>query len=279
MTHLRDRQGASVGLVVAVRDLAEVTSLRTHLELSDRLAAVGQLAAGIAHEINNPLAFVRANLGALREDWQQLAISWAKRRDAEEGAAPACLAEGEALIEESIEGVDRAAAIVREVRSLSHAGGGSGQRIELNALLEGVLRLASPQLSDRIVVETRFGPEAHLLCAPQELQQVFLNLVLNAAQAIDDRGSIRVASERSASGVAVQIEDDGCGIPPELMERIFDPFFTTKAVGEGTGLGLGIAYEIVRRHAGDIQVSSQPGQGACFRVTLPLDVDTLAPSS
>jgi signal transduction histidine kinase len=279
ITPLRDRQGASAGRVVVVRDLAEVTSLRHHLELSGRLAAVGQLAAGIAHEINNPLAFVRANLGALRQDWQELSVAWEKRDDATLGTPPACLVEGEELIDESIEGVDRAAAIVREVRSLSHASGGTPQRAGLNSLLEGVLRLASPQLRDRITVETRFGPEVHLLCAPQELQQVFLNLVLNAAQAIDERGSILVATEREASGVAVTVEDDGCGIAPGVMERIFDPFFTTKAVGEGTGLGLGIAYEIVRRHGGDIQVTSGPGRGARFCVTLPLEVDTLAPSS
>jgi len=278
ISRLSDRLGAVVGKVVVVRDLVEVTSLRNHLELSGRLAAVGQLAAGIAHEINNPLAFVRANLGALRQDWQALAIDWEKRQLAGEEQLPLCLAEGEELIEESIDGVDRAAAIVREVRSLSHANGATRQRAELNALLDGVLRLAGPQIRDRIAVETRFGPELHVLCAPQELQQVFLNLVLNAAQAIEERGVIRVTSEREGDEVAVEIEDDGCGIAPDVMERIFDPFFTTKAVGEGTGLGLGIAYEILRRHGGDIRVTSDPGRGSRFRVTLPLEVDTLGPS-
>jgi signal transduction histidine kinase len=278
-TRMRDRRGASVGVVLAVRDLAEVTSLRNRLELSGRLAAVGQLAAGIAHEINNPLAYVRANLGALRQDWQALGVAWEKRDAEPAGPPPACFTEGEELIDESIAGVDRAAAIVREVRSLSHASGAAHQPAALNALLEGVLRLASPELRDRIRVETRFGPEVRLHCAPQELQQVFLNLVLNAAQAIEGHGTIRVASELTGAGVAVRVEDDGCGIPAELLDRIFDPFFTTKAVGEGTGLGLGIAYEIVRRHRGEIGVSSEPGRGACFRVTLPLDVDTLVASS
>ena len=161
------------------------------------------------------------------------------------------------------------------MRSLSHAGGGSLQRADLHSLLDGVLRVASPQLRGRVDVRTDYGTPVHLLCAPQELQQVFLNLVLNAAQAIHGEGKITVSSEMDGTRVEIRVEDDGCGIEPEVIERIFDPFFTTKAVGEGTGLGLGIAYEIVRRHGGDILVSSEPGRGSCFRVTLPVGADTI----
>ena len=270
---LRDLRGEPLGFALVVRDQAEVVSLRNRLELSGRLAAVGQLAAGIAHEINNPLAFVRSNLGVLRMNWQSLGEELQKSQAAEE--AYATLAESEELIDESIEGVDRAVSIVREVRSLSHTGGGSLQRADLHSLLDGVLRVASPQLRGRVDVRTDYGTPVHLLCAPQELQQVFLNLVLNAAQAIHGEGKITVSSEMDGTRVEIRVEDDGCGIEPEVIERIFDPFFTTKAVGEGTGLGLGIAYEIVRRHGGDILVSSEPGRGSCFRVTLPVGADTI----
>jgi signal transduction histidine kinase len=139
--------------------------------------------------------------------------------------------------------------------------------------------MAAPQLRERIRVERRFGAVASLRCAPQELQQVFLNLVLNAAQAIGERGTIRVATEQTGTSLVVHVEDDGCGIAPEHVERIFDPFFTTKAVGEGSGLGLGIAHGIVRSHGGEIRVESTPGRGSRFSVHLPIDADTLAVAS
>jgi signal transduction histidine kinase len=274
-TALRDRQGESIGLVVVVRDLAEIVSLRSRLVLSGRLAAVGELAAGIAHEINNPLAFVRSNLGVLRRNSDALAIELEKA-----GAAPQAdeiLAESEELIDECLEGVDRAAAIIRDVRGLSHGGGQQRERADLGMLLDGVLRLARPQLGTGVRLEKVHRDVPRVLCAPQELQQVFLNLVLNAVQAIEGEGTIRVSTGRDGGGVFVDVEDDGTGIPPELIERIFDPFFTTKPVGKGSGLGLGIAHEIVRRHGGEISVFSEPGRGSRFRVRLPLDADTLDP--
>jgi two-component system NtrC family sensor kinase len=116
-----------------------------------------------------------------------------------------------------------------------------------------------------------------LSCAPQELQQVFLNLVMNAAQAIDEDGEIRVKTRTMDDFILVYVEDDGRGIPPEMVRRIFDPFFTTKAVGEGTGLGLGIAFEIVRKHGGEIGVESEPGEGTVFCVRLPIHADRMEP--
>ncbi len=271
---LRDKQGSPLGLVLVARDIAEVVSLRDRLLLSGRLAAVGELAAGIAHEINNPLAFVRANLSLLRQHWGSLAVLLEKAGAGD--AAAELLAEGEELVDESLEGVHRAASIVRDVRGLAHGGGGRRELAELQALVDGVLRMVAPQLRERIRVERRFAAIAPLRCAPQELQQVFLNLVLNAAQAIGERGTIRVATEQVDGSVVVHVEDDGCGIAPEHLDRIFDPFFTTKAVGEGSGLGLGIAHGIVRSHGGEIRVASLPGRGSRFSVHLPIDADTLA---
>jgi signal transduction histidine kinase len=270
---LRDRLRFPVGLVVVIRDLNEVEGLRDRLLLSGRLAAVGELAAGIAHEINNPLAFVRANVGLLRQHWLTLGdrLDKAGIRSQSESL----LSEGEELIEESIEGVDRAAAIVRDVRGLAHGGKRERTDSDLNVLLEGVLRIAAPQLRGRIEVETDFREVPCVFGAPQELQQVFLNLILNASQAIEERGTVKISTEQKGDMVIAHIEDDGCGISPEIRDRIFDPFFTTKAVGEGTGLGLGIAYGIVKNHGGDITIESDGGRGTCFSVHLPAVMDTL----
>ena len=270
---LSDRQGSPIGIVLVARDLRELEALRGRLLISGRLAAVGELAAGIAHEINNPLAYVRANLSLLRQHWESLGSELEKS-----GASGSCdelIAEGAEMIDESLEGVDRASAIVRDVKGLAHAGRGERSMADLNELLDGVLRMAAPQLRVAAVVEKDYGLLPLIACVPQELQQVFLNLILNASQAIANRGTIRVRTEAQNRSVMVWIEDDGCGIEADLIDRIFDPFFTTKPVGEGTGLGLGIAHEIVRKHGGEITIDSKPGRGSVFGVRLPVRADTL----
>lgn len=272
---LCDRRGSPLGLVLVLRDLTEVAALRDRLLLSGRLAAVGELAAGIAHEINNPLAFVRANLSMLRQHWGSLAVELEKA-----GASDACaalVAEGEEIVDESLEGVNRAVAIVRDVRGLARGGSERCELSDLHALVDGVLRMAAPQLRERIRIERSYGAIHPVRGAPQELQQVFLNLVLNAAQAIGEAGTIRIATEIEDDCVVVHVEDDGCGIASEHLERVFDPFFTTKPVGEGSGLGLGIAHGIVRSHGGEICVESRIGGGSRFSVHLPIAADTLAP--
>jgi two-component system, NtrC family, sensor kinase len=249
----------------AVPDLRELADLRRQLVTSARLAAVGELAAGIAHEINNPLAFVRANLSQLEEIWKELRPLLADPARAQR------LRDVDALVEESIEGVDRAAEIVRSVRSFTHVGSASREPTELRPLLEDVLHVASAQLRSRVDVLREFDAALpRVVCAPQQLRQVFLNLIVNAAQAVDAGGHLLVATRREGDHVIVSVADDGCGIPPELIDRIFDPFFTTKPVGVGTGLGLGIAHQIVSSHGGEIQVESAPGSGTVFRVRLPI---------
>jgi PAS domain S-box-containing protein len=263
---LRDKRQNPIGLVLVARDLREVASLRSRLVVSDRLAAVGQLAAGIAHEINNPVAFVRANLGALAELLEAVGSKLPAQLEEELGAS---LGEGRELIDESLDGVDRVAAIVRDVKGFSHAGEVGPQRVELNPLLDSVLRVSAPQLPAGCCVERDYGEVPPVRGAPQELKQVFLNLVINAGQAIRGGEGIRITTRREAERVVVLLRDEGCGIPPERIERVFDPFFTTKPVGEGTGLGLSISYQIVHSHGGHISVESEPGCGTCFRVELP----------
>jgi signal transduction histidine kinase len=259
---LRDKQGALLGLVLVVRDLRELAALRSQLLTSARLAAVGELAAGIAHEINNPLAYIGANLRALREQWSTLA-------SAEKGSAVELFDEGASMLDDALEGVDRAAAIVRDVRAFSHVGSDALERFDPNLVLDRVLRVAAPHLRHRVRVVRRFGDVGAIEGARREIEQVFLNLVVNAAQAIEGAGELRVATQLNGREIEIRIADDGRGIAPENLERIFDPFFTTKPAGEGTGLGLSISHEIVRRHGGRIQVTSVPGRGTEFTLTLP----------
>lgn len=271
-TRIFDRSGQDLGRVMIVADLREVVDLRNRLVTSGRLAAVGELAAGIAHEINNPLTYVRANLSMLHNEWGALRKALADGSMAND-QLEATLAESEELIDESLEGVDRAAAIVRDVKSFSHAGRDGWEHTDLDPLLDSVLRVAAPQMGEAIEVKREYGTVPTILCAPQELKQVFLNLVVNASQAMHSGGAITVSSAVEEDHVVVSVKDEGCGIEPDDLARIFDPFFTTKAVGEGTGLGLALAYEIVRRHSGEVSVDSSPGEGTRFDVRFPIDVE------
>jgi PAS domain S-box-containing protein len=266
-SRLHDKRGLVVGVVVVVHDLREVVGLRRHLVTSGRLAAVGELAAGIAHEINNPMAFVRANLTQLRSAWEELGKHLPR-----EAAEPARMLHDEMfeLLDDSIEGVERTTSIVRDVRSFAHGGNGERESVDLNELLEQVLRIAAPQLRHRANLVRTFEKVPPVWAAAQELKQVFLNLVVNAGQALESEGTVEVTTRRTRDGVAVTVRDDGCGIPAEHQDRIFDPFFTTKPVGEGTGLGLAISHQILRAHGAEIQLTSEPEMGTTFTVHLPI---------
>jgi signal transduction histidine kinase len=264
----RDRVGGPSELVVIVRDVREVVALRGRLLTSGRMAAVGELAAGIAHELNNPIAYVRANLSVLREHVQTLCKELETSPLAPK-LAPV-LAEAEEIVDESLEGMDRAAGIVRDVREFSHAGSDERSSVDLCDLVEQSIRVARLQLPRQAQVERTLEDLPPVACEPQRIKQVFLNLLVNAAQAVGEGGRIRVSGAASDRGVELVFDDDGCGIAPAHLERIFDPFFTTKPVGIGTGLGLAIAFRIVEEHGG--RISAEPGEeaGTRFRVWLPL---------
>jgi PAS domain S-box-containing protein len=272
---LRNDKDEVIGCVIAVRDLREVVTLRNRLVTSGRLAAVGELAAGIAHEINNPITFVRANLMQLSKDWNHL-LAASKQLDSHVDL-DSLFCEGEEMLEESVEGIDRIASIVRDVGAISHAGVGNSQLVNVNELLENAVNVAT--LSFSVTVERCYSDIPRVRGAPQQLKQVFLNLLLNAFQAIGDFGNIRLVTDFGYGDVEIRIEDDGCGIPEEAMERIFDPFFTTRPVGEGTGLGLALCYQIVRNHGGEISVRSRVGVGTSFRVRFPRAPEDLAESA
>jgi signal transduction histidine kinase len=271
-SQLTDRSGFPIGVVLVVRDMREVAALRQRLVISGRLAAVGELAAGIAHEINNPMAYVRSNLGTLHQHWQTLTQGMAKAESpgsVGEASLAELVAEGEELIEESLGGVDRVARIVRDVKSVSHVSAMERESADPNLLIERVLRVASTELRDRTRVQTHLGELAPVSCAPQEIEQVLLNLVLNAHQAMEGSGRICISTAMEGAEVVVYVADDGPGIGADDQARIFDPFFTTKPQGEGTGLGLSISYQIVRQHGGEITVTSEPPHGTTFCVRLP----------
>jgi PAS domain S-box-containing protein len=266
-----DHHGERLGDVVVVHDLREVVALRDRLLLSARLAAVGELAAGIAHEINNPLAFARSNLGLLQQHWRRIA----KEQGLQASGHPlrGLVEEGEDILCESLEGIDRAAGIVRDVRELSHSGSSERQLVDVRALLDRVVRVATPQLGDAIRIERAYGGPSLVLVSPQRMGQVFLNLVVNAIQAVGESGVIEIETGREGDRVVVRVRDDGCGIAADQQHRIFDPFFTTKSIGEGTGLGLSISYEIVRSENGELSASSEPGAGTTMTVSLPASDD------
>jgi signal transduction histidine kinase len=261
---LRDEKGDLIGRVLALRDLSEVSALRNRLVTSGRLAAVGELAAGIAQEIDEPVTVVRANLRELRDHWRTLAAGIDPR---DERVAP-LLVEGADLIDESGEGVERVAVIVKEVGAFSQSNLDEPQLANVNDLLENAVNVAA--LSFSIVVERCYAELPPVRCDAQQLRQVFLNLLLNALQAVGDFGVIRLVTEALGDFVQIRVEDDGCGIPEDRIERIFDPFYTTRRTGTAAGLGLAHCYQIVRHHGGEITVSSKLGVGTTFCIRLPV---------
>jgi signal transduction histidine kinase len=235
--------------------------LACQLAASERLATLGQVAAGIGHEINNPTAYVLSNLGFIQG---QLA---ALRR-----GAPVDLKELEQAVVDAREGAHRISDIVRDMRSLARTDEEGGGWFELNEAIRSALRIARIETTRRAVVQTELAEGLVVQGSPGPLSQVFVNLLVNAAQAIAEgtgpRQEIRVTSRREAELAVIEVSDTGPGIPSELLPRLFQPFFTTKG-STGTGLGLSISRNIVRRLGGEISVRSVPGDGTVFTVSLP----------
>ncbi len=271
-TLLRDGRGVESGLAVVVRDLREIEALQQRLVLSGRMVAVGQLAAGVAHEVNNPTAYVRSNMLLLREYWANAGKLLSDGQG--DGETGQVFAGGAELIDESLEGIERIASIVQQIGRFTHADVGARELADLGMILDAAQRMARPRLRAGIQLERASGGVPPIECAPRELEQVFLNLLVNAADAIGDTGTIRISTSVDGESARVDVADDGGGIAPANLARVFDPFFTTKPVGKGTGLGLAICYEIVQRHGGEIEVRSELGRGTVFSVRLPLAPST-----
>lgn len=255
---------------------------------SEKLASIGQLAAGVAHEINNPIGYVHSNLGSLQEYVGNLfALIDVYERAIRAPDPHAMRLEIDAtrerldvdfisrdlpqLLTESRQGIERVTGIVRDLRDFSRSDREHAWRLaDLHAGLDSTINIVWNELRYKATLEKQYGTLPMVECLQSELNQVFMNLLLNAGQAIDGEGVITVRTGHDPGQVWVEIGDTGSGIPPEVLQRIFDPFFTTKAVGKGTGLGLSISYGIVAKHHGRIEVDSSPQTGSRFRVILPV---------
>lgn len=262
------------------------------------MASVGQLAAGVAHEINNPIAFVDSNLGALKghmadllhvlEAYRQCepallghADFMALIEDAKKAADLDFLQEDiPSLIGESLEGVRRVKAIVENLKDFSRVDTAEWHFANLESCLESTLKIVANEIKYKADVSKEFAGIPEIECLPSQLNQVFLNLLVNAAQAIAERGVITLRTGFDENEVWVDVADTGQGIAAAHLDRIVEPFFTTKPVGKGTGLGLSLAYGIVQRHHGRLEVRSELGKGSVFHLALPrqrtLDADILS---
>ena len=241
---------------------AETGAQMTRLE---KMASLGQLTAGIAHEINNPVNFVRASISPLRRDIEALLDGELDEADRSE-----TIEEIRSLLRGIDDGAARTAEIVRGLRSFSRSDDSEIRRIDLHEGIDSTLVLLHNTYRERIEVVRDYADLPPIECYPGQLNQVFMNLLSNAVQSIDGAGRITIRTERVGDCVRVEISDTGSGIPDAVRARIFDPFFTTKEAGTGTGLGLSITLEIVRRHGGTIDVESLPGAGTTFTLTLPI---------
>ena len=243
---------------------------------AEKLAAVGRLAAGVAHEINNPIGFVRSNLNTSAN----YVKTFAALGDAVKSGQPAhsrwneldmdfVLEDFSALLAESIGGVDRVARIVADLKGFSNVDRGEEEMADLNDSLRQACSVMEGQLPQGVTLVTELGAIPRILCLPGYLNQVFLNLLENVVQAVAGGGEVRVESKHEQGEILIRIADNGCGIAEDVLPRIFEPFFTTRDVGQGTGLGLTVARDIVQLHGGRIEVASRPGAGTAFTVHLP----------
>lgn len=277
----------NTGLTQANARLEERVAERTReLVQAEKMAAIGQLAAGVAHEINTPIGFVRSNLGTLRgyatqlfalvDAWEAAGVSpntvptaLQQRRTATD--LPYLREDLAALVQESQDGLDRVRNIVQSLRNFAHAESREMAGVDLVRCLENTLTVAGNQIAARAEIVRHLTPMPLVPCIEGQINQVLMSLLLNAVQSIEDHGTITVRNGSDVIGAWITIEDNGCGMTEAVRARLFEPFFTTRAVGQGTGLGLSIAWDIVvNKHQGRIDVQSAPGQGSRFTLWLPI---------
>jgi len=312
--------GEIIGVIESFRDIserkqAEEALQKSHDELeqmlqrlketqaqvlqSEKLASIGQLAAGVAHEINNPTGFISSNLhslasyekdiSALIAEYRSLISELNKAVATEEGRAAISekleriaalekeidieflLDDTPNLIKECREGTEQIKKIVIDLKDFAHPGEGKLKYADINKCLDSTLNIVWNELKYKATVTKEYGDLPEVQCYPQQLNQVFMNLLVNAAQAIENKGEIRIVTQANDGYVEIKISDTGVGIPKENLSKIFDPFFTTKEEGKGTGLGLNVTYQIVKKHKGTIDVESTVGAGTTFTIRIPVD--------
>jgi phosphate/phosphite/phosphonate ABC transporter binding protein len=267
----------------AYNDLKQAQSRITQQE---KMASIGQLAAGVAHEINNPTGFIMSNLGSLQKYIDKLAcfvqIQQQAICDLPAESMGDVLAQRKSLkidfvlddlgnlIKESLEGAERINKIVQDLKNFSRIDEAEQKMADINAGIESTLNIVWNELKYKAKVKKEYGDIPETRCNPGQLNQVFMNLLVNAAHAIEKEGEIGIRSWLENHCIFISISDTGCGIADDKLNRIFEPFYTTKEIGKGTGLGLSIVYDIVKKHNGDIQVRSEMGKGTTFTVMIPV---------
>jgi signal transduction histidine kinase len=290
---IHKREAAEAELLRRYAELTELNAklskAREQLMQSEKLASIGQLAAGVAHEINNPIGYIFSNFTALEHYLSGLLQMLAAYESAEEViASPDVLArlkelrqrveldylKGDLpyLMEESREGITRVRKIVQDLKDFSRIDSSQQwQRADLHQGIESTLNIVNNEIKYKADVIKEYGDVPEIECLPSQINQVVMNIVVNAAQSIGEgRGRITIRTGSDGAHVWIEVADTGCGISQENMSRIFDPFFTTKPVGKGTGLGLSLSYGIVQKHGGHIDVESDVGKGSVFRIVLPI---------
>ena len=268
-------------------------SNQTQLVHSEKMASLGQLAAGIAHEINNPIGFIRSNIATLTEyvatfknlfgayDRLAAAIRESDAEAAQEAFEEVerlrdkedlgfILGDVDLLLSESLAGAERVKEIVQNLKSFARIDEAEIKEADVNEGLRATVRMLWNELKYKCTVNEQLRPVPPIRCFPSQLNQVFMNLLSNAGQAIDEQGEITIETGVDGDEIVVRVSDTGCGIPAENLPRLFNPFFTTKPVGKGTGRGLAISYGIIKKHRGRIDVESEVGRGTTFTVRLPV---------
>jgi PAS domain S-box-containing protein len=284
----RQLQGRNVDLENSLQSLRKMQATLVH---SEKMASIGQLTAGIAHEINNPLAFVSSNINRFKEYFEDavgLAQAWSQfgsrvECDAVYDESLAALRAAEesvdmdfiindfnTLMRHTREGADRIRNIVEQLRGFSHVGGTTFAEASINQALDDTVTIAWNELKYKATIRREYSELPPVQCNVSELKQVFVNLLVNAAHAIDKQGTITITTRHEGEHVLVAIADTGCGIPHDKLNRIFDPFFTTKPVGKGTGLGLWVVTSILNKHRGSVTVQSEVGKGTAFTLRIPV---------
>jgi len=262
---------------------AELKAAQSQILQQEKMASIGQLAAGVAHEINNPMGFIISNLGTLGKYVERLkefihvqsaftASEQSKKLEESRKRLKIdyIIEDTNQLLKESLDGAERVKMIVQNLKSFSHIDEAEWKMADINAGIESTINIVWNELKYKATVKKEYGDIPPTKCNPGQLNQVFMNILVNAAHAIEKQGEITMKTWHEDNNIFVSISDTGHGIPADKINRIFEPFFTTKEVGKGTGLGLSIAYDIVKKHNGDIMVESEVGKGSRFTVKIPV---------
>lgn len=287
-------QQSKTDLEQALNHLRET---QDHLIHNEKLASIGHLSTGVAHEINNPTGFVSSNLNALADyqadlsqligEYRALFEEVRKKNENDPGFRESInriknmeeevdigfiLDDTSELIKESLEGMGRIRMIVRDLKDLAHPGKDKLEYADINRGLESTLNVVWNELKYKTTISKEFGNLPRIQCYPHQLNQVFMNLLVNAGHAIEEKGEIKIKTQALDGKVEIRISDNGSGIAEENLNKIFEPFFTTKQIGKGTGLGLHLGHNIIKKHNGTMEVESELGKGTMFNIQIPIEI-------